>query len=377
MMAVAALERMYLPEAHRFAFRIQGVAGKQSLEGTSHRYTAIALIGLAAEEPSVRGRVLGGETCAELCERLLADIGKNGNLGDVALTIWAARALGLDVDSAVWNALVALDPEHGDHPTVEIAWALAALVATGREPVDRSLARQLARRLRASFRPQSGVFPHRPDGAGSMRLRGHVACFADFVYPVHALSLYGTMVGDGDCLAAARRGADRMCELQGADGQWWWHFDVRTGRVIEEYPVYAVHQDSMAPMALFAAGLACGADYYPAVGRGLDWLDHAPEIGGSLVDRSTGVIWRKVGRREPGKLSRCIQAAASRLHPAARVPGLSRILRPGRVDYESRPYHMGWILYAWSPTGGVCHGSDLLATNHDARSRQLADSASV
>ncbi|NOS99355.1 MAG: hypothetical protein HOP29_01875, partial [Phycisphaerales bacterium] len=120
---------------------------------------------------------------------------------------------------------------------------------------------------------------------------------------------------------------------------------------VEGYPVYAVHQDAMAPMALFAAMDACGGDYSDAIVRGVQWMLSAPElIGGSLIDREADIIWRKVARHEPGKLSRGAQALASRVHRSLRVPGLGKMFRAGRIDYESRPYHMGWILHAFSPS---------------------------
>ena len=72
-----------------------------------------------------------------------------------------------------------------------------------------------------------------------------------------------------------------------------------------------------------------------------------PELeGGSLIDDGAGLIWRKVARREPGKLSALLQAAASRLHPRLRVPGLD-LLFPPAIDYEDRPYHLGWVLHAF------------------------------
>ena len=39
----------------------------------------------------------------------------------------------------------------------------------------------------------------------------------------------------------------------------------------------------------------------------------ATQIGTSLMDLQAGLIWRKVCRREPNKLSRSLQALASRL----------------------------------------------------------------
>ena len=146
-------------------------------------------------------------------------------------------------------------------------------------------------------------------------------------------------------LACARH----FCALQGDKGQWWWHYDVRSGRVIEGYPVYAVHQDSMAPMALLEVQDATGHSFAREIALGMSWLEASPELeGGSLIDDNAGIIWRKVARREPAKLSRYLQAAASGVHPTLRVPGIEKILRPTAIDYEDRPYHLGWVLYAWS-----------------------------
>ena len=91
--------------------------------------------------------------------------------------------------------------------------------------------------------------------------------------------------------------------------------------MIEGYPVYAVHQDAMAPMALLAVEDAGGPDFAGPVERGLEWLRSAPELGGgSLVDDAAGLIWRKVARREPGKLARSLQALGERGSPEAARP---------------------------------------------------------
>jgi len=92
-----------------------------------------------------------------------------------------------------------------------------------------------------------------------------------------------------------------------------------------------------------------GPRHDEAIARGLHWLVDPPETSEKLIDDDEGIIWRKVARREPVKLARGLQAAASRLHPRLRAPGLDVLLPPGVIDYESRPYHMAWILYAWTP----------------------------
>lgn len=347
--AIAALRRMYLPSERLFCFCLRRQPdGSVAVEGVSRRYTAIVLLGLAGEDESVARQIFGDISSRDVCADLIKASSGWTNLGDVALTLWAARLLNHDDAPAALKRLKELDPVSGPHPTVEVAWSLSALAATGGGPRNDSLAQAIAGRLLRSFNPATGLFPHQPPGVAAAWHRSHVTCFADFVYPVQALSFYGALTHQREALDAAQAGAERACLLQGPAGQWWWHFDVRTGRVVEGYPVYAVHQNSMAPMALFAAQEACGADYRPSIVRGLEWLRESPEINSSLLDRDAGIIWRKVARREPNKLSRGVQALASRLIPSLRVPGVGRIFPPDRVDYESRPYHMGWILYAWS-----------------------------
>jgi hypothetical protein len=354
-MAIRGLARMYRPDDHVFAFRLRRHDGKDVLEGTSRRYTAIALIGLAEEAEDVATSVLAGEHAGDVCGRLIEGVEHSEDLGEVALTAWAARRLGHPNAGRAIEQLKRMDPVGGSFPTVEVSWSLTALVVDGSKATDPALAEGIARRLLSSFNPRSCLFPHWPEGAAKPWLRSHVTCFADFVYPVQALSHFHMAVGSDQAIKAAQRCADQICRLQGSAGQWWWHYDVRTGRVIEGYPVYSVHQDAMAPMALLALRQATSHDYSDAIWRGLQWLADPPEATDPLIDVQADVIWRKVARHEPSKLVRGVQAAASRLHPALRVPGLDTLLPPGCVDYESRPYCMGWILHALRIRGEARH----------------------
>jgi len=154
-------------------------------------------------------------------------------------------------------------------------------------------------------------------------------------------------LGDPDALAAADRCAARICALMGEAGQWWWHYDSRKGDLIEGYPVYSIHQDAMAPMCLFELTAAGGANRDDAIVRGLRWLEHAPEVEGSLIDPDRSVIWRKVARRDPVRLVRALRGFASLGWSRSRLDFLERWFPPTAIDYECRPYHFGWMLYAW------------------------------
>ncbi|MGE4092132.1 MAG: hypothetical protein AB7G75_14955 [Candidatus Binatia bacterium] len=342
------LAEMYLPADKSFVFRVRLTPRGVIKEGNSTRYTAITLIGLAEEGDMTRATVVGRDSLQDICDRLVKGVGAITNLGDLALTLWATQAVGGIDRTAVRQRLVDSRPAEDRYPTVEVSWALAALCYDG-EATTAGLRDQLAKRLMQSCPSPKNVFPHLL-GDGKSGLRSHVSCFADLVYPVHALAHYAAITNSEEAIASASHCAQVFCRQQGPEGQWWWHYHQQTGDVIEPYPVYAVHQDAMAPMALFALGDVTGHDFSSYIEKGLAWLTKAPELGdGSLIDEDMSIIWRKVARREPRKMTRALQTLASRLHPRLRTPGVNVLFPAGAVDYEDRPYHLGWLCYAWSP----------------------------
>jgi hypothetical protein len=339
--AEQALPAMYDRERQLFVFTRKPGANGLENHGESIRYSAISVIGLEAAGVLIPGLEPGEQRA--IAKRLMAQIASAG-LGDAALIGWAASAAGVD-PGAAWARIDELKPSQTTQPTVEAAWALAALTLAA-PGAHASLRRDLAERLMASRRQNVALFPHTL-GAGGFR--SHVGCFADQVYPIQALAEYSRLTGDARALAAAAECAGRICDLQGDAGQWWWHYDVRSGRVLEEYPVYAIHQDAMAPMALRALSRAGGPCMDGHIERGMQWLAAAPERrGGTLVDEARRMVWRKVARREPGKTSRVLQTAVSRWTHGGRLPGIDALFPPRAVDYEDRPYHWGWFYYAWA-----------------------------
>jgi hypothetical protein len=344
-MSFRGLARMYSPADHMFVFCVRRTPSGTNAEGLSPRYTAITLIGLAGEREADIARVLGPDSPELVLRTLIDALGERENLGDIALAAFAASLMKSTTVATLIERVARLGPADQVHPVVEVAWALTAMSETS-VPEAVRLRPRIAERLMAAFNPQSELFPHmtgKPAGA-----RSHVACFADLIYPIQALSKYAAATGDARALEVASRAARRLCSLQGSAGQWWWHYDHRSGQVIEGYPVYAIHQDAMGPMGLFALFDAGGADCRAEIRRGLEWLASAPELnGGSLVDHGADLIWRKVARHEPRKAVRYLQGAASRIHAGLRVPGVDAMFPSGAIDFEDRPYHLGWLLYAW------------------------------
>ena len=334
-----------------FAFTLSGTSlphgGGWQLNpsGTSSRYGAIAALGLLRLPDQVQREVLAGEDGHGLVGRLAAKLDAMTSRGDVALLCWAAAEAKHSELPHALERLAELDLGTDPLDVVDAAWIVTGLVAArAQADVERHLAAARHRLLAA----RGAVYPHVIGGTSSW-YRSHVGSFADQVYPVQALARLHSSADDPEALAAADSVAAAICRAQGKAGQWWWHYDSRTGGVVEGYPVYSVHQHAMAPMALLDLADAGGQCHLEAIGRGLRWLARPPETAESLLLDEPPVTWRKGARGDRRKVVRGVRAASTRLHPRMRLKALDQVFRPGAVDHECRPYELGWLLYAWLP----------------------------
>lgn len=354
--AIEGIDRYYrdCPEEFHYTVR-RNPKGQMKGEGESIRYAAICQIGISRW---LKYHPDDATDLPDLYARISGNISRIDDVGDAALWVWAAcEGQGFGLDAFVqrmkhlWPRQVAM------LHAVELAWVLKACVRVHdtsvklREQVLPIL-EEARQRLDALFHEQSSLFlRHRRAGFGQ-RLSGAIACFADQVYPIVALSDAADTLGDTRSKEMAERTVSRICELQGPLGQWLWHYDVPRNRVSEPYPVFSVHQHGMAPMALLACDAVTGQDHRAAIEKGLHWIWGRNELNQDLVLPEEGIIWRDIERREPEKLSRKVKAACN-------VMGIRRLgdflcapFRGFKVNHECRPYELGWILYAWADQVG-------------------------
>ena len=348
-----ALPQMYRPDRQEFVQTVRRdppAPGGLRQEGDNLRYGAIVSLGAAWLTVDRQREILAGGTASDLVGVLAQRAVAAVDLGGAALAGWAAAEVRREAPEALFDRLVKEVKRSGAQATVDYAWTLTALLAAQELSDFGTPAEQAAERLLGA-QGDNGIFPHALPAETLGRYRAHVGCYADQVYPIQALARYYVATGDPRARDAADRCAAQIVRQQGAAGQWWWHYDLRTGDVVEGYPVYSVHQHAMGPMALFDLYEAGGSEHGAAIARGLSWLRRHPETTDELLDDRSGAIWRKVGRREPRKAVRSIRSVATSLRPRMRVTPLDRIFPPGRVDHECRPYELGWLLYAWLAAG--------------------------
>lgn len=336
-----------------FAQTVRGVTCSDGVrlrpEGKNLRYAAMATLGIGRLGDAQQRQVLGGRTATEQAALVVDHTRSSTEPGVLALAAWLSAEVNHTYDRDLFARISQLLASGQPLPTVDVAWMVTAAASAALLGDTEALVSAGVDRLLES-QGGSGIYPHGLPAASQPRWRAHVGSFADQIYPVQALARAGRVYGRADWIDRANLTAATLCRLQGQHGQWWWHYDVRDGSIIERYPVYSVHQHAMAPMALFDLLDAGGDDHTREIVRGVGWLDSHPEVVEELVSPRWGVIWRKVGRREPRKAARAAQAFASMGRPGPRVGGLDHVFPPVVVDHECRPYELGWLLYAWLPT---------------------------
>jgi hypothetical protein len=344
-LALSGLTSMFYRERNLFCYRATRTSNGMEKEGLSHRYTVMCLLGL---NRAVAAGLRSPIDRAVVRAALGADKNWITNIGDLGLYLWLlAMDCPEELEGAIndLKVLRALETysDVGERRTMELAWFLSGLAhvrlaAVPGLPDLGPIAFQTYQMLTENQGPH-GFFGHQVCRGAIGRFRGRIGSFADQVYPIYALGTFARAYESPEALDRARRCAESICSVQGPLGQWWWHYNSKTGRVAGKHPVFAVHQDAMAPMALLPLSDATGRDFNCFVFRGLDWISGGNELNLDLRDFKRNLVWRCLYQTRR-------KAIVNELLRRVRMPTSPDGLR---VKYEDRPYHLGWVLYAFAP----------------------------
>jgi hypothetical protein len=304
--------------------------------------TAICLIALSRANAGIFSR----EEMEHSLRALAGEVRASGYRGALGVALWANAVAGgvdfgrfLDACGVTKNDLGAL--MRSDN-SMELSWLLSGLLherLRASAPLLDRLCREARDALLARQR-LTGLFTHAGREAKlTQRIRHNVATFADQIYSVLALAHAAIALGGEQALPACRC-ADALLALQGPLHQWWWHYEPGRGAVSRHYPVYAVHQYGMAPMA-FLTLVAAGATAYRGYAwPGLEWIS-ANEFGGDLLDPVADTVWRDI-HLERGRIG-------AWLRNAGEIAGFTadKSTAAGLVlNRETRPYEWAWCLTA-------------------------------
>jgi len=191
------------------------------------------------------------------------------------------------------------------------------------------------------FSCPSGLFYDAPAGS-----RRNFSSFATHTYLTLACFTYGEWSGDERALNLAKKCTAKLIELQGPQGEWPWFFYTPSGRVVDFYEVYSVHQGGMAPAFLAHAERHGVPGAREALVKGFKWILGHNQLNRSMLWKKEGLICRSQIRK--GELDNKYKRAARAIGNA--ITGRSaRLIDPSdlEVRLECRSYELGWILYSF------------------------------
>lgn len=342
--AVSGLLQMFDGRRNLFCERVVRAHHDLSRERPSYRDTLIALLGLLHFENC------GGD-CPIDTRLVLADLldaRRVESLSDLGLLLWVCAEAGskfarrvcseFDMDRALSRFR-----DGRQACTLGLAWFISGL--THLTLAGQGHLRDVAERAYALLRQNQGefgLFSHLAEtGSFSGLMRGRLGSFADQIFSVYGLAKFSHAFDARKATEKALDCALTLCELQGPMGQWWWHYDAATGKVVSRYPVYSVNQYALAPMAFRTLGENVQSDFRVWIDRGVRWIFGENELEQDLRDLSSNVIWDAVGRRDHLR----------RIHSAMQILSMHEDTQPHRdlsPVWECRAANLGWLLFAWA-----------------------------
>jgi len=363
-LANEGLKKMYLSEKGIFCHRLLG--SKLQKEGENPFYTLMAIIGLAkAREKGLKSSFVP----EDLFQNVLNNFATTDYLGFWSYALWAASVLeNENINSIIIQCeklFKNLINKKKPIPSMETAYLLYAICEYLTKQKDQNVmmfAKEVFQALIKTFHETSGLFSFTTrisrKNIVMMRINQNLGSFASQINSIMALSKYYQISHNKIALEKARKCANVICTFQGELGQWWWIYNVKKGFVVEEYPIYSIHQDGVAIVSFLELQKSLGESLYEKnLKKGLQWLEGQNELKIKMYDEKNKIIWRAIQRKEnPSSQKTGPWGLGKKSYFKMQLAGLlnSSIVKkfplPDKYELllESRPYHNGWVLLAWS-----------------------------
>ena len=364
--ACSFLEAVYDPDLALFPYTTRVVEGRYVSDfyhASAIRYSINCLLALRTaneREPGAHSfATRGDELVADFLDRNEASVRNIGDKG-LLLALLAGRD-GMEGDAAerAFARVCELfdDNRHEALVLQDICWLLWGAVARESAGDERAapIAHGLFHTLVSKFLSRGSVFPRH----SLARHRRGTVSFGGLAYFLKALHEYASWAGDEHGETLFRDAVSRVVATQGLAGEWPWFFDARTGLPVDLYPVYSVHQDSMAMLFLLPALDRGVPGVSEAIKRSYAWILGGNQLGVSMIRSDPFLRYRSLERRGPFQRPRRYGRSLLALHDRGeRLAGRAEHVQLNR---ECRSYEMGWVIYAWAGR------SELLSLTPDER----------
>jgi hypothetical protein len=262
------------------------------------------------------------------------------------MALWASAELRLELPLKVESHIHALLSERRNWQgfTAQdigmLLTGLSAQFAAGNRRGEHLL-RPLFDFMVENYTSSTGLFYNSPGG-----WRRSFASFATQTYLTIACYNVAGVLKNERALALAAACVHKLISLQGPQGEWPWFYHVPSGKVVDFYEVYSVHQDGMAPAFLEHAERHGLPGARKALVRGFEWIYGANQLCQSMLRPEVGMIVRSHVRKGEidSKVQRLVRSSWNAL--AGSSQGLTA---PSQLTLrlECRSYHLGWVLWSF------------------------------
>ncbi|GBD89443.1 hypothetical protein BMS3Abin04_00148 [bacterium BMS3Abin04] len=345
-LSLDALNEMYIPEKKVFYEKKKLIDGKIVYTGESIRYTLINLLGL--HKALQYGLTIDFEL-NEILDYHIENIQKIKSIGDIGLLLWNCSRIAPEKITKIlpkinFASILTDYPDAQKGFTNELAWLLIGLISASTfnssfTSVINKLPHEVYKILRNNYGGH-GIFSHSTIRGLKTFSRSRVGSFADQIYPIYAFTMYSKSFQNEEALMVAKECGETIVKHQGEQGQWWWHYDSLTGKILSKYPVYSVHQDSMAKLALSMLGKAINRNFSEEILKGARWMDGDNSMNKTMFDLENRMIYRRISPLKVNRISNIIFSLLGK----EKLPKKNSL----RTLYETWSYHYGWILFAHS-----------------------------
>jgi hypothetical protein len=350
-LAMRSLALLFQEKKKLFSRRLTVTEEGLCQEESSPKRTIIALLGL---QRAAESGVVPPFDVTSIRDVVLRDTSWVRSVGDLGLLTWFTAEcfpgrLGILFNEFDFGKALEAYSDGRQACTMGLSWFLtgiarARLACDGAVPDLTDMAVDTFHLLQDN-QGESGIFGHAKfSRLLSQAFWNRFGTFADQIYAIYALTTFARAFQIEEPLASALACANSVRSLQGEEGQWWFLYNKRTCRVVNQYPVMSLHQDGTAPLALFAVEEITGQSFHDPVYKGLSWVTGANELGEDLRNLDQGLIWDSISSRK--RIPNYWEGALSCVNGSRRA-GIKSL----RIRYEARPDHFGWLLYAFGRFG--------------------------
>lgn len=342
--ALCGLRRCWQPELERWShiYHLDGRSvPNESRPPSDVFYTLNVLLGMSRlkEIPNdVDVAAIFGRNVAELLRLPVANYA-------FGMALWTSAELGLELPKDVMQAahdLLADERRWWSFRAQDIGMLLTGVVAQARAGRElRRFAEPLFTFIVERYHSESGLFFDAPSG-----YRRRFGSFATQIYLAIACYHYGEFARRSTAIKMANACTSKLIDLQGPSGEWPWFFDAWSGRVVDFYEVYSVHQYGMAPALLECAERHGITNAREALVKGFHWVLGANQLKTPMLVPELQLSFRSHVRKgelntKNRRVLRAVgNASLGRSSGLMDAEGVS-------IRLECRSYELGWILWSF------------------------------